>query len=121
MKATSPAVQILAAVILPITLPSCGSMKVVQAAKEKTSHGVTALADASWGRFTKPKIQVVEVREKDLKEMQSGEQQALAFENRNSRKKRAFWNIFSGPVDYKEPTLPTSGGDLDGTLLPPIE
>jgi hypothetical protein len=119
MKAKSPA--ILGAVILPITLTSCGTMKVVQAAKEKTSNGVTALADASWGRFTKPKVQVVEVREKDLKELPTGQEQALAFDNRNNQRKRSFWGIFSGPVDFKEPTLPLNSGELDGSLLPSIE
>jgi len=116
MKAMSQA--ILGALILPITLTSCGTMKVVTAAKEKTSSGVTALADASWGRLTKPKVPIVEVREKDLKELPTGEEQALAFDN---RKKRSFWGLFSGPVDYKEPTLPLNSGELDGTLLPPIE
>ncbi len=116
MKAMSPAV--LAAVFLPITLTSCGTMKVVQAAKEKTSGGVTALADASWGRLTKPKVQVVEVREKDLKDLPTGQEQALAFDN---RKKRSFWGFFSGPVDFKEPTGPVNAGELDGTLLPPVE
>lgn len=116
MKAMSPA--ILGAVILPITLTSCGTMKVVNAAKEKTSSGVTALADASWGRLTKPKVQVVEVREKDLKDLPTGQEQALAFDN---RRKRSFWGLFSGPVDFKEPTGPVNAGELDGSLLPPIE
>lgn len=116
MKAKSPA--ILALVILPVTLTSCGTMKVVRATKEKTASGMTAIADASWGRLTKPKVQVVEVREKELKELPSGDQQVAAFDN---RRKRSFWGLFSGPVDYKEPTLPTSGGELDGSLLPPIE
>lgn len=96
-------------------------MKIVEAAKQKTSNGMSALADASWGRFREPKVQVVEVREKDLKDMPSGEQQALAFEGRNNRRKSSFWGLFNGPVDFKEPTLPTSGGELDGTLLPPME
>ncbi|RYD38696.1 MAG: hypothetical protein EOP87_01080 [Verrucomicrobiaceae bacterium] len=116
MKAKSQV--ILAAVLLPLTLSSCGTMKVVQAAKEKTSGGVSALADASWGRLTKPKVPVVEVREKDLKELPTGEEQAVAFDN---RRKRSFWGLFSGPVDYKEPTLPVNAGELDAMLLPPIE
>lgn len=115
MKALSPAIV---AVFLPLALSSCGTVKVFQSAKEKTSSGMTALADASWGRLTKPKIPVVEVREKDLEDLPSGEQQALAFDN---RRKRSFWGLFSGPVDYKEPKLPTSGGEMDGTLLPPLE
>lgn len=114
----SPAIHFLAAAILPLAITSCGTMKVVKAAKEKTSNGVSALADASWGRLTQPKVQVVEVREKDLKEMPTGDQQALAFDN---KRKRSFWGFFSGPVDFKEPTLPAAGSELDGSLLPPVE
>ena len=116
MKAKSPAIHLLAAAFLPLVISSCGTMKVVQAAKEKTTNGMSAIADASWGRFTKPKVQVVEVREKDLKDMPTGEERALAYQNQ-----RSFWNFFSGPVDFKEPTLPSSAGELDGSLLPPVE
>jgi len=118
MKAKSPAIHLLAAAFLPLVISSCGTMKVVQAAKEKTTNGMSAIADASWGRFTKPKVQVVEVREKDLKDMPTGEERALAYQN---QRKRSFWNFFSGPVDFKEPTLPSSAGELDGSLLPPVE
>jgi hypothetical protein len=57
---------------------------------------------------------VVEVREKDLKEMPSG------LELAQTRKKRrsGFW-IFGGPVDFTEPTLPEPGAEPDGSLLPP--
>lgn len=57
---------------------------------------------------------VVEVREKDLKEMKTGKELAMAHE----RERRGFW-LFGGPVDFKEPTLPEAGSELDGSLLPP--
>jgi len=60
-------------------------------------------------------IKVVKVREKDLRELPTGKEKALAFQN--SRKSR-FW-IFGGPVDFKEPTLPEAGSEMDGSLLPP--
>jgi hypothetical protein len=60
-----------------------------------------------------PRLQVVKVREKDLKELPSGHERALAFE-----RKRGFW-LFGGPVDFKEPTLPEPGSAMDGSLLPP--
>lgn len=60
-------------------------------------------------------VKVVEVREKDLKKLPSGQERALAYENTH---KRGFW-FFGGPVDFKEPTLPTAGGEMDGSLLPP--
>lgn len=57
---------------------------------------------------------VVDVREKDLKEMPTGHELAQA----HTRERSGFW-IFGGPVDFKEPKLPESGADLDGSLLPP--
>lgn len=57
---------------------------------------------------------VVEVRESDLKEMPTGHELAEAHQKR----KRGFW-FFGGPVDFKEPTLPQPGAELDGSLLPP--
>jgi hypothetical protein len=59
--------------------------------------------------------QVVEVREKDLKDLPTGMELAKAHER---ERKRSFW-FFGGPVDFKEPTLPEPGSELDGSLLPP--
>ena len=61
------------------------------------------------------KVDVVEVREKDLEEMPLGHERALAFDR---EKKRGFW-VFGGPVDFHEPDLPEAGSELDGSLLPP--
>lgn len=60
-------------------------------------------------------LKVVEVREKDLKDLPSGHERAIAYRN---LRKRGFW-IFSGPVDFEEPTLPEDGSGIDGSLLPP--
>ncbi len=57
---------------------------------------------------------VVEVREKDLKEMPTGQELAKVHQKRRS----GFW-IFGGPIDFEEPTLPEPGSELDGSLLPP--
>ena len=62
-----------------------------------------------------PGVKVVQVRKKDLKELPTGRERALAFEN---NRKQGFW-FFGGPVDFKEPTLPEPGSELDGSLLPP--
>ena len=62
-----------------------------------------------------PGVKVVQVRKKDLKELPTGRERALAFEN---QRKQGFW-FFGGPVDFKEPTLPPPGSELDGSLLPP--
>ncbi len=61
------------------------------------------------------RVKVVEVREKDLKILPTGHERALAYA---SKHKRGFW-IFGGPVDFKEPTLPEPGSEMDGSLLPP--
>lgn len=57
---------------------------------------------------------VAEVREKDLRELKTGKELAMAHE----RERSGFW-FFGGPVDFKEPTLPEPGNELDGGLLPP--
>lgn len=60
-------------------------------------------------------LKVVEVRDKDLKDLPTGHERALAYRN---ERKRGFW-IFGGPVDFQEPTLPEPGAEMDGSLLPP--
>jgi hypothetical protein len=60
-------------------------------------------------------LKVVEVREKDLKDMPTGQERATAYRN---ERKRGFW-IFGGPVDFEEPMLPEDGSGADGSLLPP--
>lgn len=121
MKVKFPATHVLAACLLPLAISSCGTMKVVKAAKNKTSEAVSGIADASIGRFMGPKIPVVEVREKDLRDLPTGDQRVLAMDAK-AKKKRSFW-FFGGPVDFKEPALPESspGMDTEASLLPPIE
>ena len=67
------------------------------------------------GLLPGPGVKVVQVRKRDLKDLPTGRERALAFE---SQRKQGFW-FFGGPVDFKEPTLPEPGSELDGTLLPP--
>ena len=67
------------------------------------------------GLLPGPRVKVVEVREKDLKKLATGHERALAFEN---NRKGGFW-FFNGPVDFKEPTLPDPGSEMDGSVLPP--
>lgn len=120
-----------AALILALT-PSCATMSkigqgtasvgksslgFVKDTASKTGSKVSELSDLAVSKVRPNRVKVVEVREKELKDLQSGQEQALAFEN--SRKK-SMWAFFSGgPVDFKEPSLPASGGEMDGSLLPP--
>ncbi len=62
-----------------------------------------------------PGVKVVDVREKDLRELPTGQERALAYRN---ERKNGFW-IFGGPVDFQEPSLPEPGSEPDGSLLPP--
>lgn len=59
---------------------------------------------------------IVQVRERELKEIPTGHERAVAFEK--SRRNR-FW-IFGGPVNFVEPELPVDDGVAEGTLLPPV-
>ncbi|MBC8127666.1 MAG: hypothetical protein H8M99_11060 [Gloeobacteraceae cyanobacterium ES-bin-144] len=82
--------------------------------RSAASSSVSAMSNLLPG----PRIQVVEPRHKDLKEMKLGHERALAYAVQKQQKNR-FW-IFGGPVDFKEPTLPAPGSELDGSLLPPL-
>ncbi len=66
--------------------------------------------------FWEPKVKIVEPRAKDLKDLPSGYELAMAYRKKQSG---MFW-IVGGPVDFKEPDLPTPGLDLDDGLLPPL-
>ena len=114
MKALSLATVLITA-LLPAGFSSCGSMQVVEKAKETTSQKVAQISKFSLTDLLPSPVPVVEVREKDLKEMPTGEERAMAFE---SKRKRSFWS-FAGPVDFQEPALPEGDAPMDGSLLPP--
>ncbi|MCW1922589.1 hypothetical protein OKA05_08485 [Luteolibacter arcticus] len=109
--------------IAALSFASCAQVSHLKTATvggfSKVSGGLAKAGDATKDSFAKlmpARIPVVEVREKDLKELKTGEQQALAFEK--TRRNR-FWGMFSGPVDFQEPALPSDAGSMDGELLPP--
>ena len=105
------------------TLTSCammkqagqGSIAFVQKTSSAATVKVSKLSEMAVNKINPPGVKIVEVREKDLKKLPTGREQALAFEN---TRKRGFW-FFNGPVDFAEPTLPLPGGETDGSLLPP--
>lgn len=134
MKTPPQAIVCLAATAV-VSLSSCATMRNVgkgSVAMVKNTTSATASKISSIHMPKMPKlpdmpdmhlanllpgnrIKVVDVREEDLKELPTGKERALAYEN---ERKSGFW-IFGGPVDFKEPTLPEPGAELDGTLLPP--
>ncbi|QJE98370.1 hypothetical protein [Luteolibacter luteus] len=86
--------------------------------KNATAGGLAKIGEASKNSFANlmpSRIPVVEVRDKDLREVKTGDQQAVAFEK--TRRQR-FW-FFGGPADFEEPDLPDTAGVMDGELLPP--
>lgn len=103
--------------IAAVSLASCAQVKQLQTA---TVAGMSKMGQASKDSFAKlmpQRIPVVEVRDKDLKEIKTGREQAVAFQK---EKRRGFWgSLFQGPVDFKEPELPVESAAMDGELLPP--
>ena len=109
--------------LVPLTLVSCASRGQANAdpvaAIKKSSSGAVSkifqITEASLASIIPARVKVVEVREHDLKKLPTGAERALAYEK---SRKRSFWGS-SGPVDFKEPTLPMAGAEMDGSLLPP--
>ncbi len=109
--------------LAPLALLSCSALSTAGAdslkAIKKSSSGAVAKVSEITGNslagFLPAQVKVVEVREKDLKALPSGQERALAFEK---TRKRTFW-AFTKPVDFKEPSLPQGSTDMDGSLLPP--
>ncbi len=101
-----------AGLLLPL-LASCSTMKAVQ---ETAASATGKVKQFSLSDLRPARVDVVEVREKDLKEMPTGKERALAFEQ---KKKRTFWSFLPGT--FKEPVLPevSDSASDDYSLLPP--
>lgn len=114
-----PPLHLLAAATACASLMSCASLGTAGAAIRKTTSAATAkvsaISDRSLAMIRPSQVPVVEVREKDLKEMPLGQERALAYEK---SQRSQFW-VFRGPIDFKLPSAPTAGPELDGSLLPP--
>ena len=100
------------------TFVSCAAVKNATSATAAKVSSIAKLPDLSETPIARilpsQRVKVVEVREKDLKELPTGKEKAVAYRKGRS----GFW-IFGGPIDFKEPTLPEPGAELDGSLLPP--
>jgi hypothetical protein len=97
---------------------SCGALGSI---KNATVSGVSHLSTFSVTDLMPARVGVVEVRQKDLKELPLGKERAMAYEAKKQNlasRGGGFW-FFKGPVDFKEPTLPSETGSSDGSLLPP--
>ena len=102
------------------SLASCASLRnagdsSVAAVKGSASAAMSKMSDLPLVyRLPGQGPKVVEVREKDLQEMPSGQELAQS----HLKRRTSFW-VFDGPVDFQEPSLPEPGANLDGSLLPP--
>ena len=107
--------MILAGAVLLVSCTAVKNATSATTAKVSSFAKMPDLADMPIARILPgQRVKVVEVREKDLKELPTGKEKALAFRSGRG----GFW-IFGGPVDFKEPTLPEPGSEMDGSLLPP--
>jgi hypothetical protein len=77
---------------------------------------VAKVRDFSIADIRPSKVDVVEVREKDLKPLPTGEERLLAYH----RSGRRFFGFF-GPANFQEPDLPAEGLPMDGGLLPSLD
>jgi hypothetical protein len=99
-----------------LSFVSCAQVNQIKTATVDGFSKVTEVSKDSIAKLMPSRIPVVEVREKDLKPLPTGQEQAVAFEK---SKRNRFWDMFNGPVDFEEPVLPADVGALDGDLLPP--
>ncbi|GAA5481031.1 hypothetical protein [Haloferula sargassicola] len=113
--------------ILAGALSSCGTMQSISSA---TSNGVDKLGKSLDSGFNKvasvatspfkPGIPVVEARPEDFEKVQTGHDQAIAYQNAQRQRRSSLWGLFSGPADFEEPALPEmNDASFDGGLLPP--
>ena len=102
-----------------VALCSCGAMSEIKTGAtkfgESIGNGFEKMADATTKPF-RPGIPIAEPREKDMHELKTGREQAVAYQAEQQR--RRGWFIFGGPVDFDEPALPEIGDPVDAGLLP---
>lgn len=107
--------------MLTMGLSSCGSMKTVKntpsVGAEKAPRPSTISKMRGFGLaslFGTP-VEIVAVRDKDLKELPLGRERALAYE----KERKSGFLASLGGVNFIQPALPEPGGIMDGSLLPP--
>ncbi len=76
---------------------------------------VSKVRDFSISDIRPANVEVVEVREKDLKPLPTGEERLLAH-----RRSGRFFGFF-GPGNFREPDLPGEGLPMDAGLLPSLD
>jgi len=98
---------------------SCGLTEPATAGGKPVPTKVSRLSQFSLKDLRPSRIQIVEVREKELKDLPLGNERAIAYQSSAAKIRASRSWIFAGPVDFTEPDLPDVGAELDGGLLPP--
>ena len=100
---------------------SCGNFKSSAVSKAVAVSRMAKKSVASVVNLVPRRVPVAEVRPKDLKQMPSGADRALAW-NRHLDSKRYASNFrWFAPKNYKAPKLPESRSmPTDGGILPPL-
>jgi hypothetical protein len=104
----------------PASLLAIGGLALASCASVKKAG--SSLAAFSPTHLMPPRVKVVEVREKDLREIPLGKERALAYVTNKqviAKREPGFWNLFRGPVEFKEPALPLGDTTHGDGLLPP--
>ena len=114
---------------LALGFSSCGMKTTMANFKEKITPDIKMpemkmpevkrgdIARFSFRDLLPSSVPIVEVDTQKLKEIETGKQKAMAYQN---SRRSYFGTWFGGPADFKEPELPT--GMLDNpefSLLPP--
>ena len=104
--------HILSGIFIATVITSCGT---IDAVKHTAANAGKSVKQFSLSDLRPSRVDIVDVREDDLKEMPLGKERAIAFEK---ERKRSFWS-FALP-NFKEPNLPdVNEGNISGSLLPP--
>jgi len=91
------------------------SLKNFQSSSTKALNRIFEFAVSSLDSIRPARVNIVKVREKDLRKLPSGQEHALAYQY---ERKLGFW-IFNGSTNFQEPALPEIGCEMSIGLLPP--
>lgn len=112
------------AALAVVSFSSCATMKnatvqtgsAVKSIGSSTARGFRKAGSATIAFLTPGSdIPVVKVRPEALKNVQTGEEKAMAYQHGHG----VWSSFFSGPANFVEPTLPAGAMESDAGLLPP--
>lgn len=116
---TSQTAMSRALLLIPLPLLAVASCGVADSTIQAANNVTAKVSQFSIHDLRPNRIKVVDVREKDLKEMPLGDERLVAYkiEQEKARANRNW--LFAGSVKFKEPDLPSRVDDMSAGLLPP--